>query len=85
MGPGGQGYPVVQGYTMPGHQMVQFGGPNVNATTTSAIRTIQPAPYPTGTLYSFPKHPNFSKIIIEKRYPSLYFQALQHLFRDNSL
>ncbi|XP_076924102.1 uncharacterized protein LOC143586440 [Bidens hawaiensis] len=48
MGPGGQGYTAVQGYTMPGHQMVQFGGPNVNATTTSAIRTIQPAPYPTG-------------------------------------
>nr|XP_043614984.1 RNA-binding protein 24 isoform X2 [Erigeron canadensis] len=44
--PGGQGYTAFQGYTLPGHQIVQFG-PNVNVTTTSSIRTIQAA-YPSG-------------------------------------
>lgn len=45
--PGGQGYTAVQGYTMPGHQIVQFGGPGVSAITTSPIPTLQ-VPYPTG-------------------------------------
>ncbi|KAF5955853.1 hypothetical protein HYC85_008709 [Camellia sinensis] len=45
--PGGQGYNTMQGYTMPGHQIVQFGGPSVNAITTSPIPTIH-AQYPTG-------------------------------------
>lgn len=45
--PGGHGYPGFQGYTLTGHQIVQFGGPNVNAATTSSIRSIQAA-YPTG-------------------------------------
>lgn len=49
--PGGHGYTALQGYTLPGHQIVQFGGPNVNATTTSSIRTIQ-ATYPAGSLFS---------------------------------
>ncbi|KAI3783781.1 hypothetical protein L1987_42867 [Smallanthus sonchifolius] len=45
--PSGHGYTALQGYTLPGHQIVQFGGSSVNATTTSSIRTIQAA-YPTG-------------------------------------
>lgn len=45
--PGGQGYTSMQGYTMPGHQIVQFGGPSVNAITTSPIPTLQ-VPFPTG-------------------------------------
>ncbi|KAI3705958.1 hypothetical protein L1987_76208 [Smallanthus sonchifolius] len=44
--PSGHGYAALQGYTLPGHQIVQFGGSGVNATTTSSIRTIQAA-YPT--------------------------------------
>ncbi|KAK9270579.1 hypothetical protein L1049_026160 [Liquidambar formosana] len=50
--PGGHGYTTMQGYAMPGHQIMQFGGPSVNAITTSPIPTIQ-APYPTGNI-SFP-------------------------------
>lgn len=45
--PGGHGYTALQGYAMPGHQIVQFGGPSVNTMTTSSLPTIQ-APYPTG-------------------------------------
>ncbi|KAF8406748.1 hypothetical protein HHK36_008840 [Tetracentron sinense] len=45
--PGGHGYTTVQGYTMPGHHIVQYAGPNVNGVTTATIPTIQ-APYPTG-------------------------------------
>lgn len=47
--PGGQGYTAFPGYTLPGQQIVQFGGPNVNVTTTSSIRSIQAA-YPTGVV-----------------------------------
>ncbi|PWA79721.1 RNA-binding (RRM/RBD/RNP motifs) family protein [Artemisia annua] len=46
--PGGHGYTAIQGYTLPGHQVVQFGGPGVNATTAASIQTIQAA-YPTGS------------------------------------
>ncbi|KAK6939177.1 RNA recognition motif domain, partial [Dillenia turbinata] len=35
--PGNHGYPTVQGYAMPGHHIVQFGGPSVNAMTTSSV------------------------------------------------
>lgn len=48
--PGGHGYTAVQGYGMPGHQIVQFSGPNVNTITTSPMPTVQ-APYPTGKLF----------------------------------
>lgn len=47
--PSGHGYTTMQGYAMPGHQIVQFGGPSVNAITTSPVPTIQ-APYPTGKI-----------------------------------
>lgn len=56
--PGGQGYTAVQGYTMPGHQIVQFGGPGVNAITTSPIPTLQ-VPYPTGIGAPVPGQPQF--------------------------
>jgi hypothetical protein len=46
--PGGHGYAAMPNYGMPGHQIVQFGGPSVNAITTSPMPTIQ-SPYPTGT------------------------------------
>ncbi|KAK9285344.1 hypothetical protein L1049_024535 [Liquidambar formosana] len=45
--PGSHGYAPVQGYGMPNHHVVQFGGPNVNGATTATIPTIQ-APYLTG-------------------------------------
>ena len=43
--PSSHGYTTVQGYAMPGHQFMQFGGPSVNAISTSPIPTIQ-GPYP---------------------------------------
>ncbi|XVF74053.1 hypothetical protein PTKIN_Ptkin13bG0030600 [Pterospermum kingtungense] len=43
--PSGHGYTAVQGYAMPGHQMVQYGGHSANAITTSPMPTIQ-TPYP---------------------------------------
>ena len=43
--PSSRGYTTVQGYAMPGHQFMQFGGPSVNAISTSPIPTIQ-GPYP---------------------------------------
>ncbi|XP_065881495.1 uncharacterized protein [Euphorbia lathyris] len=55
--PGGHGYPTVQGY-IPGHQIVQFGGPSLNAITTSPVPTIQ-APYPTGIAAPIPAQPQF--------------------------
>lgn len=51
--PGGHGYTAMQGYTVPGHQIVPYGGSNVNAITTSPMPAIQ-APYPSGTVV-FPK------------------------------
>ena len=42
--PSGHGYTAVQGYAMPSHQIVQFGGPSANAITTSPMPTIQ-TPY----------------------------------------
>lgn len=45
--PSGHGYTAVQGYAMPSHQMVQFGGAVANAITTSPMATIQ-TPYPGG-------------------------------------
>lgn len=48
--PGNQGYPAFPGYAMPGHPIMQLGGPNVNAMATSSVPTI-PVPYPTGNIY----------------------------------
>ena len=45
--PSGQGYTAMQGYAMPSHQIMQFGGPSVSSLTTSPMPTVQ-APYPTG-------------------------------------
>lgn len=47
--PNGHGYTGFQGHTLPGRQIVQFGGLRV---TTSSIRTIQAA-FPPGGLFSF--------------------------------
>lgn len=46
--PGGHGYTAMTSYPVPGHQVVQFGGPGVNTMTTSSMPTIQ-SPYPTGS------------------------------------
>lgn len=57
--PGGHGgYTTMQGYAMPGHQIVQFGGPNVNAITASHIPTVQ-APYPAGMAAPVPAQSQF--------------------------
>lgn len=45
--PGSHSYTALPGYAMPGHQIMQFGGPGVNAMTTTSGPTI-PAPYPAG-------------------------------------
>ncbi|CAN4121290.1 unnamed protein product [Withania somnifera] len=45
--PGSHSYTTLQGYAVPGPQILQFGGPGVNAMTASSIPTIQ-APYQTG-------------------------------------
>ena len=44
---GSHGYSAVQSYGLPGQYMMQFGGPNANGASTTAIPAIQ-APYPTG-------------------------------------
>lgn len=44
----GQAIPM-QGYTVSGHQIVPYGGSNVNAITTSPMPVIQ-SPYPSGTV-----------------------------------
>lgn len=49
--PGGHGYTAMQGYTVPAHQIVPYGGSNVNAMTTSPVPAIQ-ASYPSGTVLS---------------------------------
>uniref|UniRef100_A0A2N9IUC3 RRM domain-containing protein n=1 Tax=Fagus sylvatica TaxID=28930 RepID=A0A2N9IUC3_FAGSY len=56
--PGGHGYTAVPSYAMPGHQIVQFGGPSVNAITTSPMPTIQ-SPYPTGIAAPVAAQPQF--------------------------
>ena len=38
---GGHGYSTMQGYALPGNQIVQLGGPTVNSITTSSIQTFQ--------------------------------------------
>ncbi|GER36977.1 RNA-binding (RRM/RBD/RNP motifs) family protein [Striga asiatica] len=48
-------YPSLQGFAIPGHQIVQFGGPNANIITTSSLQTI-PAPYPASAI---PQQPQF--------------------------
>ncbi|XWS20809.1 hypothetical protein CRYUN_Cryun30bG0001300 [Craigia yunnanensis] len=56
--PSGHGYTAVQGYAMPSHQIVQFGGPSANALTTSPMPTIQ-TPYPGGIAAPVPAQPQF--------------------------
>ncbi|GKV33372.1 hypothetical protein SLEP1_g41892 [Rubroshorea leprosula] len=56
--PSGHGYTAVQGYAMPSHQLVQFGGGSANAITTSQMATIQ-APYPAGMATPVPAQPQF--------------------------
>ncbi|EOY15888.1 RNA-binding family protein isoform 1 [Theobroma cacao] len=56
--PSGHGYSAVQGYALPSHQIVQFGGPSANAITTSAMPTIQ-TPYPGGMATPVPAQPQF--------------------------
>lgn len=48
--PGSHNYTALPGYAMPGHQLVQFGGPSVNAMTTTSVPTI-PSPYPAGKIW----------------------------------
>ncbi|KAK9164769.1 hypothetical protein Syun_005671 [Stephania yunnanensis] len=47
--PGTHAYTAVHGYAMPGHHILQAGGPNVNEVTASPIPTLQ-ATYPAGYL-----------------------------------
>jgi hypothetical protein len=43
----------MQGYTVPSHQLVPYGGgSNVNVITTSSMSANQ-TPYPSGTVLSF--------------------------------
>ncbi|KAF3446936.1 hypothetical protein FNV43_RR12116 [Rhamnella rubrinervis] len=56
--PSVQGYTALHGYAVPGHQVVQFGGPSVNPITTSPIPAIQ-ASYPTGMAAPVVAQPQF--------------------------
>ncbi|KAL7127920.1 hypothetical protein ABFS83_14G282200 [Erythranthe nasuta] len=56
--PANHNYTAVPGYAMPGHQIVQFGGPTVNAMTTASVPTI-PVPYPTGVATHIPQQQQF--------------------------
>lgn len=49
---GSHSYAALPGYGMPGHQIVHFGGPSVNAMTTTSVPTI-PTPYPAGKFFFF--------------------------------
>lgn len=40
---------ALQGYALPGHHIVHFGGPSANAMTTSHMSSVQVS-YPTGKL-----------------------------------
>ncbi|PNY03848.1 RNA recognition motif-containing protein [Trifolium pratense] len=55
---GGHGYTAMQGYTVPAHQLVPYGGSNVNVITTSPMSAIQ-APYPSGIATPVPGQPQF--------------------------
>lgn len=81
--PGGQGYTAVQGYTMPGHQIVQFGGPGVNAITTSPIPTLQ-VPYPSGKFSFLPAKPAIVRSSNEVNILCLnYSHASLHVYACN--
>ncbi|XP_043714135.1 RNA-binding protein 38-like isoform X2 [Telopea speciosissima] len=56
--PGSHGYTAVQGYTMPGHHLVQYSGPSVNGVTSAPIPAIQ-ASYPTGVAAPVLSQPHF--------------------------
>uniref|UniRef100_A0A7C9AUB4 RRM domain-containing protein n=1 Tax=Opuntia streptacantha TaxID=393608 RepID=A0A7C9AUB4_OPUST len=56
--PGGHGYTTMQTYPMPNPHIVQFGGPGVNAMTTSPIPSIQ-SPYHPGVVAPVPGQPQF--------------------------
>ncbi|GER36657.1 RNA-binding (RRM/RBD/RNP motifs) family protein [Striga asiatica] len=53
--PGSHSYSALPGYAMPGHQIMQFGGPSANVMTSSSVPTI-PVPYPAGAI---PQQPQF--------------------------
>ncbi|KAL3619833.1 hypothetical protein CASFOL_034745 [Castilleja foliolosa] len=56
---GSHGYTAMPGYALPGHQIVQFGGPSGNVITTSSVPAI-PAPYhPAGVATPIPQQPQF--------------------------
>ncbi|KAJ7958011.1 RNA-binding protein like [Quillaja saponaria] len=56
--PSGDGYSAMQGFAVPGHQIVPFGGPSVNAMPNSPVPTIQ-AQYPSGIAAPVPAQPQF--------------------------
>ena len=56
--PSGHGYTAMQGYTIQGHQIVPYGGSNVNAMSTSPMPAIQ-TPYPSGIAAPVPGQPQF--------------------------
>lgn len=53
--PSGHGYTTMQGYAVPGPQIVQLTGPGVNAITNPPTPTGQ-ASYPTGKIFRFRVH-----------------------------
>ncbi|KAM7257406.1 hypothetical protein ACFE04_008901 [Oxalis oulophora] len=67
---GGHGYTAIQGYAMPGHQIVQFGGPSGSAIT-SPLSTMQQA-YPTGMGAPVQVQP---QIIVPAPSPQQYMQG----------
>jgi len=77
--PSGHGYSAMQGYTVPGHQIVPYGGSNVNAITTSPMPAIQ-ASFPSGIVF---KPKEFSFMIQDVPFccfVNLYFSHAQILY-----
>ncbi|KAK8512663.1 hypothetical protein V6N12_075232 [Hibiscus sabdariffa] len=82
--PSGHGYTAVQGYAMPSHQIVQFGGAVANAITTSPMATIQ-TPYPGGIAASVPAQQQFIVTTPQFMQAGLRAAELLHEWRASDL
>ncbi|KAL4311969.1 hypothetical protein GQ457_01G008300 [Hibiscus cannabinus] len=82
--PSGHGYTAVQGYAMPSHQIVQFGGAVANAITTSPMATIQ-TPYPGGIAASVPTQQQFIVTTPQFMQAGLRAAELLHEWRASDL
>ncbi|KAG8377212.1 hypothetical protein BUALT_Bualt08G0004700 [Buddleja alternifolia] len=80
--PGSHNYTTLPGYAIPGHQMLQFGGPSVNAMTTTSVPTVPP-PYPTVSSphEKSPYTPGALQHLFHSSHHSCYLGILLNSFR----